>query len=510
MSSPPSVRDVARAPLLVLAWLLLPLPLSAQDVPATLSLDDAIRIARQNAPDYLSATARSASADWAVREAYGALLPGASLNTSFSWQGAGTQRFGIFNASDFGLATSTSYYSSSYSVGLSYRLSGSALLAPGREKASRRATEEQIVASGRTLEANVTLAYIGVRRAMDGVELARQELERADENLKLAQARVTVGAAIPLDAKQAEVDRGRAEVGLLQAENLVLTERLRLSETMGLHLDPTVELTTAFEVFDFPWDLPTLLSLASEANPDIRSARATETAARVSVRMARTAYLPSLSMQAGFSGFTRQAGNETYLIQQAQSQLAGQRTSCELFNSISSGLSQPLPGRPADCSGYVLTPDQEAQIRQGNNVFPFDFSREPLSLSLTLSLPVFQGFSRERQIEDARVQQKSAAYQLRSRELSTRTAVETNYLNVATARQTIDLETRNRDLADEQLRLARERYRVGSATFLELQDAATVKARADRAYLYAVYSFFDNFTSLEAAVGRTLRNGEIR
>jgi outer membrane protein len=510
VSSIRSVRVLARAPLLVLACLALPLTLSAQDVPSTLSLGDAIRLARQNAPDYLSTAARSATADWAVREAYGALLPGANVNTSFSWQGAGTQRFGIFSASDFGLATSTSYYSSNYSVGLSYRLSGSTLLAPGREKASRRATEAQIVASGHSLDANVSLAYIAVRRAMDGVELARQELERADENLKLAQARVTVGAAIPLDAKQAEVDRGRAQVTLLQAENLVLTQRLRLGETIGLRLDPAVELTTTFDVFDVRWDLNTLLDMATEANPDIRAARASESASRVSVRMAKTAYLPSLSLQAGFSGFTRQAGNEGYLIQQAQSQLASQQSSCELFNSISAGLSQPIPGRPADCSAYVLTPDQEAQILQSNNVFPFDFSREPLSVSLTLSLPVFQGFSRERQIEEAKVQQKTASYQLRARELNTRTLVETNYLNVATARQTIDLEARNRDLADEQLRLARERYRVGSGTFLELQDAATVKARADQAYLYAVYTFFDNFTSLEAAVGQTLRNTESR
>jgi outer membrane protein len=83
--------------------------------------------------------------------------------------------------------------------------------------------------------------------------------------------------------------------------------------------------------------------------------------------------------------------------------------------------------------------------------------------------------------------------------------VETAWLNVATLRQTVDLESRNRALAEDQLRLARERYRVGAAAFLELQDAETIKARADRAYLDAVFSFHASLADLQAAVGRPLR-----
>jgi outer membrane protein len=352
----------------------------------------------------------------------------------------------------------------------------------------------------------VTQAYLMVLRAQEAVTLARQELQRAEENLKLAQARVTVGAAIPLDATQAEVERGRAQVGLLQAENNVLLEKVRLGEAIGVPLAREVQLTTTFTVRSVPWDLPTLLATAHEAHPQLLAARATLQASNASVGIARTAYLPSLSLSAGFSGFTRQAGNEGYLIQQAQGQVERERENCQLFNAISGGLSQPLPGRPANCSAIVLTPDREAQIRAGNNVFPFDFSREPLSVSLTVSLPIFQGFTRERQVEEAKVQQKDAQYRLQAQELRLRTQVETAYLAIATASQTVELEARNRQLAEDQLRLARERYRVGAASFLELQDAETVRARADRAYLDAVYTFHAGLADLEAAIGRPLRN----
>ena len=72
------------------------------------------------------------------------------------------------------------------------------------------------------------------------------------------------------------------------------------------------------------------------------------------------------------------------------------------------------------------------------------------------------------------------------------------------ARRSEQLEARNRELAEEQLNLARERYRVGAANFLELKDAETLKAHADRDYLTALYSDHEALAALQAAVGQPL------
>ena len=485
--------------------LLLPALLAAQPATPTLTLEEALDLARRNNPDYLAVRNDAGTADWAVREAYGALLPGASASGGLSWQDAGTQRFGIFTGEDLGIQSSTSYYSSSYNLGLNYRLSGSALLAPAREKALRRATEAGIDASRLTLETNVTARYLAVLRAQDGVTLAQRELERANENVRLAEARVQVGAAIAMEVKQAQVERGRAQVALLQAENTVRTERLRLGQTIGVPLEQDITLTTSFAVGDVPWQAAELVETALDANPQLLSARANERASETGIDMARSAYLPSLSLSAGFSGYTRQAANEGFLVAQARGQVESQRDNCQFLNAVSAGLSSPLPGRPADCSAFSLTPDQEARIRSENSVFPFDFTREPLSASLQISVPVFQGFTRERQLEEARAAAADAGYRLRSEELRIRTDVNTAYWNLTTARQSVDLEETNRSLAHEQLELARERYRLGAASFIELQDAETVTARADRAYLDAVYAFHEAIAALESAVGRPLR-----
>lgn len=477
---------------------------SAQEVSATLTLEEAIALARRNNPDYLIQQNAAVSADWAVRESYGALLPGASVGGSLGWQDAGNARFGIFSTSDFGLTGTTSYYYSSYNVGLNYRLSGASLFAPGREKAARRATEANIDAARVATDMAVTQRYLVVLRAQDGVNLAREELARAEDNVRLAEGRVAVGAGIPLEQRQAEVERGRAEVSLLQAENLLRGSRLTLWETLGIRLDGA-ELTTRFEVGDVPWQLEALIATAVESNPELRASRASLQAAGVSVKSARSNYLPSLSLSAGWSGYTRQAGNEAYLVDQARNSLASQQSSCLLFNQISAGLSQPIPGRPADCSQYVLTTDLENRILESNKVFPFDFSREPLGLTLNISLPVFQGFSRERQVEEAKIVQKDSEHRLRKSELRIRADVERGYLDVLTNRQTVEIEARNRTLADDQLRQARERYRVGVSSYIEFREAETVKARADRAYLSAVYAFHESLATLETAVGRPLR-----
>jgi outer membrane protein len=471
----------------------------------TLTLEDAVTLARRNNPAFLAQKNDAAVADWSVREAYGALLPGASASTSFSYQASGTPRVGFFTGSDLGVTETPAYYISNYTLGVNYSLSGSTLIAPGRAKASRNAVDAGIVAADFGLVAEVTRQYLSVLRAQDGVTLAKQELERAEDNRRLADARVRVGAATPIELKQAEVEKGRAEVTLLQTENLVRTERLRLMQGLGLDMNTDVELTTQFAIADIPWTQEELINAALQAHPNLLAARANQKASDAGVKMARSAYLPTLNMSAGVSGYTREAGSTSSLITQAQQSAVAAREQCEFFNAVAAGSSGPIPGYPQNCPSGVLTPDVERQIISSNNVFPFNYTREPFAAQLQLSLPIFSGFSRERQVEQAKADAADARYQLRGEELRLRADVATAYLNATTAKQSVALEERNKDLAEDQLRLARERYRVGVAAFLELQDAATIKARADRAYLNAIYSFHESMAALENAVGRSLK-----
>jgi outer membrane protein len=489
-------RNPLKGALLAVAWrAVAPAAASAQQ--PDLSLDDAIALARRNNPEYLSQIDARTDADWRVRESYGSLLPGADVSTSFGYQGPGSPRYGIVT-----FAETPAYYFSDYSLGLTYQLGATSLLRPVAERANREAVYARADAAGFLLAADITRQYLAVLRAQDAVELARQELGRTEENLKLAEARVAVGAAIGLEAKQAGVEHGRAQVGVLQAENVLEIETLRLGQRMGAELPRDVRLTTRFEVFEPRWTEDQLMAAASAAHPQLHALRATERATSSAVRMARGTYLPTLSMYAGWSGFTRQAGDTDFLIEQAEGQANQQVLQCNALNEIFTRLADPLPTQ--DCSVFALSAQDRQQIAARNDDFPFSFSRQPLTAQLRISLPVFQGFTRQRQVEQTRVQASEARYRRQAEELRLRAEITGGVRTLATAYQAFRLEERTRELADEQLHLARERYRVGAASFLELREAETLKARADRSYLVSVYSFHEALAGLEAAVGRRL------
>jgi outer membrane protein TolC len=92
-------------------------------------------------------------------------------------------------------------------------------------------------------------------------------------------------------------------------------------------------------------------------------------------------------------------------------------------------------------------------------------------------------------------------------EIGLRTDLAVGIGTLRTAYQSALLEQRNQTVADEQLRLARERYQLGAITFIDLVDAETVKAQADRQRLAAIYAYHDAITGLERLVGARLREG---
>lgn len=478
--------------------------LGQEQLPASLTLEDALEIALRNSPALQMARNDVPVADWNVRSAYADWLPSASASSSVSWQGAGEQRFGSITAEQLGFQDQPSFYFSSYNVGLNYSLSGQSLLAPGQAKRDRDATRAQVGTAEASLRLGVTKAYLEVLRQIEELSLSERELERAQIDLRLAQGRLEVGSGNAIDVQQAEVGVGRAQVSVIQSRTTVRTARIRLLQQMGVDLAAEPALATAFIVTEPSWQASALYQSALDRNPGLRALRATEESARYGVRMAKSSYYPSLSLSTSFNGFTRQAsstaGQEAQAIAQGQAAIS----QCQVWNDLTARLADPLP--PRNCS-LLATPDAALQsIRDQNNAFPFNFTNSPPSAGLTVSIPVFQGLSRQQNVEAARARLSDSRYQVREQELALRADLESRLAIVQTAYETAVIEERNQELADEQLRLARERYRLGISSFIELSEAETVKARADRARLLAVFTYHDAVADLEAVVGAPLRN----
>lgn len=477
---------------------------AGQEVPEELSLEEAIVLAKGRNPNFLSTANDQAAASWQVREAYAQFLPSVSTSLSGFWQEAGRQRFGsiVFEGQ------STDWLYTNYSINFGMTIDGNTIFGIPNARANSRATEARIDAEEFNLESLVALQYMQVLRTMEGVDVAQRQLDRAQQNLRIVETRVETGAAAGTEGRQAEVDLGRAEVALIQAQRDRRQARLLLQEQIGVPIGDEVRLVSEFEVFEPEFDVEELMQYAMEEHPSLRSFRAQESASRAAARQASTSqYLPSLRLGASLRGQAQEALNEGFIESQVARQHESQISSCEFQNTLETGLMGGLPDwEVTDCSQFAMTQADLQEALADNAAFPFGFEEVPMTMSLVVSLPVFTGFSRERQVSELNNQAEDAQYARRAEELRLRTMVTNTYDNLTSAYQVVQAEARNLALAEEQLQLQQRRYALGAGGSLELLDAQTSVSTADQAYLNAVYDFHYNLIALEAAVGRALRS----
>jgi outer membrane protein len=487
---------------LVLAALLAAPAVAAAQQPASLTLEEAVSTARQVNPDLLMQRNDQRATRAALRSARADLmLPSADAQANLGYTGSGQQRFGAV-----GFGERPQYYSSGYYVGVGYELSGSKLMQPSIARAQDNATARRVEGYEANMVREVAQQYLTALQASEQVAQAEREVARTVEHERLAKARLDVGAGTPLDVRRAEVQRGQAEVALLQRRNAYATEVLRLGQTMGRAIPADTRLTSNFTLFEPRWTAEELVEMAQASNPNLASARANAAAARTGIRAARSQYLPSLSFNAGLRGAVYSAGDLTPLYRSALGSTSGQFSSCQQGNQLA-----PLLGQaPRDCSRFDVSNPAVADsvrglVRESNPSFPFGFERQPLSAGLTFSLPLFNGLQRERRIEEARVSAQDAQLQVQAQQLRLRTDVEVSLLALRTAYSAAQLQDQVVERATEELRLSQERFRLGAASSVEVTDAQTSLRESERERIDAVYNFHKSLAALEALVGRPLR-----
>ena len=246
--------------------LALPFPAYAQSpeaVPpvATLSLSEALQQARNSNPLYRQRLNDAATARMQMRNAYGGLLPNASVSAGLDYTGSGQANFGQ------GFTRQTSaVLGSSYSAGFSWNLDGGRLLAPRQQKANSRAVDQEIVAEENGLKFSVTFQYLNVLQATAQVAVARQQVARNQDFLDLANAKYRVGQGTLIEVRQAEVLKAQSDVALLRGIQDENSAKLELFNRIGVVPPLAIEqigLSDSFPVSEPTFALNGLLEQAA-------------------------------------------------------------------------------------------------------------------------------------------------------------------------------------------------------------------------------------------------------
>jgi outer membrane protein len=484
---------------------------------ATLTLAEALSQARAHNPQFLQQLNNAGTASMTLRNAYGGLLPQASVSAGMSYTGAGEVNFGQ------GFTRQTSaIVGSSYSAGVQWNLDGSRILAPAAQRANLRATNAETSNQDNQLKFSVTTQYLTALQATAQVDVSRQQVERQQTFLDLANAKYKVGQGTLVEVRQAEVQKAQADVALLQAVQAEGEAKLELFRLMGVNPPLPVDqiaLPDSFPVTEPALQLDQLLQMATDQNPALHALEARRQAASLGVRQAKTAYLPSLLVQAGWSGFTQQQTDRGLLLQQGLDGARGQAAGCITNDSIRAGAgltpvgnSLCFAGAGLDTLGGTTDPlaaqlsgSTRRALLDANDKFPFDFTGQPFGASLVISLPIFTGFGRSLRLQQARELEQDAEESVRGQALQLRTDVNRQFLALETDYKAILVQVQSREAARDQLRLAQDRYRLGTGTALEVSDAQSAVTRAEGDYVTAIYSYHKTLAALEAAVGRPLR-----
>jgi len=260
-------------------------------------------------------------------------------------------------------------------------------------------------------------SYLSTRSLRDA---QRTALQLATAALEAASERHRVGLATIADVLQAQTARSQAELQLQTLEGALLIARGALAVGMGLPANTQVdipEVPASDSTFFITQSVDTLIDLAVRNRPELATARAQAAASESQIRVARSAYLPILAFGA---------------------------------NGASNGSSV-----------------------QG-------FAGRTYSLNVGVQMPVFSGFSNHYDVAAASEQYQAALARADVTKQQVIQQVFTAYYSLRTANERVRT---SRDLlasATQSETVARERYRegVGSIVDLLVAQAALANARA--------------------------------
>ncbi len=313
-------------------------------------LDGLVNRARIYNNDLNAAVARVIQADAQVRISGAPLLPTVNGTAGYSYD-----RTGLGSSSSrrslTGSGGSNYFDSRSYNVGLqaSYDLDlfgrNRALLAAAQATAVATRYDQETVAL--SVVSSVASSYFQLLSAQDRLRVAERNLHSAEQILAAYQARVTVGTANALDVAQQEALVAGQRASLPGLRNTIEQNRLALGILVGLPPERLDIKGGSLDELPVPVVAPGLPSGLLARRPDVAYAEAQLLSQNASIRAARAAFYPDISLTAS-GGLTSAALSALTGPGTLVAQLAASLTQPIFDNGLRTGQLEQNKGRYAE------------------------------------------------------------------------------------------------------------------------------------------------------------------
>jgi len=406
-------------------------PLEQDSLPRV-TLSEALARAAQLDPNYVSALGQVDNAAWARRNAFAVfILPSVTVGTTFQWQ----------NPPGFSVVPLRRLVAANLSASYDIFTGGQKVAELTRSAAGLDSAHAGELAARFNTAMQTESTYYAVLAGAELDRVASERLRRARQQLAIARARVTSGAAVSTDSLNLRLEMTRAEVGaLVQASSLRLA-RLQLGRKVGASGPVDAVPLDSQPMPELPLSRADAITQASVQGPQYRIAAARERAASAIYRSQLGSYLPKATLT---------------------------------FNAFA-----------ADTMFY-----------------PKFFKQT--SFVLGISLPIWNNGQRELGLSRARVNRDVARAFREDMDRGVQHDVTAAYDRYVTARASAALAEQGLAVAKESFRVQQTRYSSGATTILDLLDAEVNLSQAEADLVQARYGSRLALAGLESILGKRL------
>lgn len=294
-----------------------------------------------------------------------------------------------------------------------------------------------------TTIADVIEAYYNLASQKKQLAAIQTALEVSEVRLKNAQSRYTLGKGAKLELLAAKVDLNTDTTQLLMQQDLIKNGKIRLNQLMSRDLKTDFDIDDDISI-DKRLVYENLKTAADTQNPDVRTAEINKTISEIYVKQVKANRYPVISLNSGYN-----------------------------FSKSTS-------------------PPTSFSLRSNTKGFNY---------GLTASINIFNGWQQNRSEKNAKLLLDNANLDFERIKQDVDAQLLTSFQSYQTSLRLISLEEKNVEVAEENLKITLEKYRLGSIVPLELREAQRNYMDANARYANALYQAKISEITLKEIIG---------
>lgn len=293
--------------------------------------------------------------------------------------------------------------------------------------------ELRIKAQVVTTIADVMKLYYNIARQQQQLRAIEEQMGLSQERLKLAQYKLDVGTGTKSDVLQAQIDYNTQKSALLNQQTAIIKLKEQLNNLLSLPLANSFSVQDTIPV-NYSLSLDSIQGSVVNSNPQLLLLQKSIDIAGLTLDERRAERYPTVTFNSAYN-----------------------------FNRTN--------------NKSVVNPFQ-----------PLFSQNRGLNYGFTANIPIFNGYITRRNIQAAQLDVQYLQLQYKQNLAEINTSVTTAYRDYELYRQTLAVEEESVKLVREYLFIARERYRLGVSTFLEMRIAEQNLADAQNRLILARYN----------------------